>query len=47
MFEVDSDENLESYYNYAVEIVSFFYMVRRDSNPLIAVHQSADLAVLP
>ena len=24
---VDSDKNLESYYNYAVEVVSFFYMV--------------------
>lgn len=28
-FEVDSDGNLESYYNYSVEIVSFFYMVTK------------------
>ena len=29
---VDSDANIESYYNYCVEIVSFFYAVNPSKN---------------
>lgn len=41
--EVDSDENLETYYNYCVNTISLFYLVVKVS---IAFHNTFDLAIL-